>query len=248
MPIHDWTRVDAGVFHDFHCSWVPELKKALNAGLLPPDYYALAEKIAGRLGPDDLTLHAQEPSADAGTPDLQGTLAVSVAPPRVKLAFRHEVEAYAWKRRSIVIRHSSNHRIVAVIEVLSPGNKASRHAVRALLDKAVSALDQGIHLLLLDLHPAGPRDPQGIHGLLWEVVTGEPYQRPTDKPLTLAAYVGGPVRLAYVEPVAVGDALPDIPLFLDPEQYVYVPLEAKYQAAYASVPRYYRKILDAPAT
>ncbi len=49
MAIHDWTRVDAGVFHDFHLAWIGELRRVLNSGLLPPDYYALAEQIAGRL-------------------------------------------------------------------------------------------------------------------------------------------------------------------------------------------------------
>ena len=47
MPIHDWTRVDAGIFHDFHHTWITEIKRVLNSGLLPPDYYALAEQIAG---------------------------------------------------------------------------------------------------------------------------------------------------------------------------------------------------------
>ena len=47
MPVHDWTRVDAGVFHDFHSSWIIHLKEALNAGLLPGDYYAQAEQHAG---------------------------------------------------------------------------------------------------------------------------------------------------------------------------------------------------------
>ena len=30
MPIHDWSRVDAGVFHDFHLAWVVEIANALN--------------------------------------------------------------------------------------------------------------------------------------------------------------------------------------------------------------------------
>ena len=47
MPIHDWTRVEAGIFHAFHHSWVEEIARALNRGLLPPDYYALPEQIAG---------------------------------------------------------------------------------------------------------------------------------------------------------------------------------------------------------
>ena len=37
MPIHDWTRVDAGLFHDFHQDWTIELSRSLNAGLLPSD-------------------------------------------------------------------------------------------------------------------------------------------------------------------------------------------------------------------
>ena len=35
MPVHDWTRVEAGIFHAFHVAWVPEIQKALNGGLLP---------------------------------------------------------------------------------------------------------------------------------------------------------------------------------------------------------------------
>jgi hypothetical protein len=218
MPLHDWSRVDAGVFHSFHNTWIGELTKALNFGLLPPDYYALGKQIAGSLGPDVLTLQ---------TPTAQ--------------------DQYALKRRTVVIRHVSKHRIVALIEILSPDNKDSRHAVRSFLDKAVSALAHGIHLLLLDLHPPGPRDPQGMHALLWERLSDAAPAPPADKPLTLAAYVAGAVATAYVEPLAVGDTVPDMPLFLDPEQYVNVPLEATYRAAYEGVPRYYRQIQEAPA-
>ena len=57
-----------------------------------------------------------------------------------------------------------------------------------------------------------------------------------DKPLTLAAYSAGPVK-AYVEPVAVGDVMPDMPLFLDPDRHVPAPLEATYQATLGRVSR-----------
>src|SRR5262249_50948974 len=56
MPVHVWTRVDAGILHHFHHGWIEEIARALNRGLLPPDHYALAEQIAGGLGPDVLTL------------------------------------------------------------------------------------------------------------------------------------------------------------------------------------------------
>ena len=28
MPIHDWSRVDAGIFHDFHHAWIEQIKRA----------------------------------------------------------------------------------------------------------------------------------------------------------------------------------------------------------------------------
>lgn len=35
MPVHDWTRVNTGTFHDFHSAWITHLRDALNGGLLP---------------------------------------------------------------------------------------------------------------------------------------------------------------------------------------------------------------------
>ncbi len=119
-----------------------------------------------------------------------------------------------------------------------------RSAARRLLRHPGGALARGIHLLLIDLHPPTPRDSQGIHGALWEQFAGDPYEPPADKPLTLAAYDAGPVKTAYVDPVAVGDVLPEMPLFLAPEQYVNVPLEATYRAAYERVPRFYSNLLE----
>jgi hypothetical protein len=58
MPVHDWKRVDAGIFHDFHTVRIGQLRTALNSGLLPKGYYALAEQHASRSIADVLTLHA----------------------------------------------------------------------------------------------------------------------------------------------------------------------------------------------
>lgn len=68
MPIHDWTRVPAGIFHDFHSSWITHLKEAV-AGILPPDYYVLAEQVLGEMGPDVLTL--QGPSENGNGDQFQ---------------------------------------------------------------------------------------------------------------------------------------------------------------------------------
>jgi hypothetical protein len=42
MPIHDWTRVPAGTWHDFLYAWITEIRNALNGGRLPPSYYFVA--------------------------------------------------------------------------------------------------------------------------------------------------------------------------------------------------------------
>jgi hypothetical protein len=223
------------------------LKTTLNSGLLPAGYYALAEQIAGRIGPDVLTLQSPQPSEGGPSGDTAGAVAVAAAPPKVRLIVQPDGDAYTAKRRTLVIRHVSRHRIVALIEILSPGNKAGRHALRAILQKAETALAQNIHLLLVDLFPPGPRDPQGIHGAFWDYLVDGEHEQPIDKPLTLAAYTAGPMPTAYVEPVAVGDVLPDMPLFLTADEYINVPLDATYRSAYAGVPRFYRDILERPA-
>jgi hypothetical protein len=215
MPVHDWARVSGGTFHDFHYSWVVEIKRALMHGLLAKGYYVMAEQLGGNLGaPDVLTLQV----ADARN-------------------------FYARAQRTLVIRHRSDDRIVAMIEVLSPGNKSSRHAIQSFLDKAVAALDVGVHLLLIDVHPPGARDPHGIHGALLNEIGMENYVLPGELPLTVVAYIGGAVVEAFVAHFAVGEPIPQMPLFLTRENYIRVPLEAAYHAAWEDVPPQYQEVL-----
>ncbi len=248
MPVHDWTRVSAGTFHDFHATWIIEIKRVLNAGLLPRDYYAMAEQVAGSVGPDVLTLQSPRPGASNGAPagGAGGGVAVATAPPRVSFTDMTDEDPYTLRRKTLVIRHGSDDDIIALVEVLSPGNKGSRNALRSFLDKAAGALRLGIHLLLLDLHPPTPRDPEGIHPVLWSEFVDRPFTLPPDKRRTLAAYVGGELKTAYVQPVGVGEALPDMPLFLTPEFYVPVPLEATYRSAFETVPWRWREVLEPP--
>jgi hypothetical protein len=248
MPIHDWTRVTAGTWHDFHLAWIAEIRNALNGGILPADYYAQAEQIAGPLGPDVLTLQVPDAPVNGAAPPLSGGggVAVSVAPPRMRMTAEAEMDDYVLKRRTLVIRHASGDRIVALLEIVSPGNKASRHGLRSFVEKAVEALYRGYHLLIVDLFPPGPRDPNGIPGAIWSEFCDVPFELPAGEPLTLAAYSAGPRKRAYVEPTAVGRELIDMPLFLEDEIYVNVPLEATYQAAYRGVPRRWQRVLEEP--
>jgi len=246
MPVHDWTLVDDEIFHDFHLAWIVGLHHRLNGGLLPPGYYALAEQHAGRPIMDVFTLHASPVTAPPMPlpPDTGGT-AVAEAPPRVRRIKTVEPAALAL-RRSLAIRHVSGHRLVALVEIVSPANKDRVRHVQALAEKILSALEVGVHVLLVDLFPPGAHDPQGMHGAVEQGLeqSDEPYDLPANEPLTLAAYAAGPQMTIYLEHLAAGSALPEMPLFLRPDRYVQVPLESTYQAAYRGMPAFWRDVLE----
>jgi hypothetical protein len=241
MPIHDWSRVDAGTFHDFHNGWITHLKEALNAGLLPPGFFAMAEQIVSGPIPDVVTLSQRR--TPAGPPGSGGGIAVAEAAPRARFVTSAETDLYTRKANRIVVKHRLG-QVVAVIEVVSPGNKGSLHALRSFVEKAEELLRQGIHLLVVDLFPPSARDPQGIHKAIWDEICEEPFELPADKPLTVAAYSAAEPKTAYVEPVAVGDALPGLPIFLDPDTYVPAPLETTYEATWAKCPDAIREAVE----
>jgi hypothetical protein len=242
MPIHDWSRVDANLFHDFHQTWTIVIRNALNGGLLPQGYSALVEQHAAGLVPDVIALQRRSrPDRPAEKP---GGAVVTATPPKTRHVFRTEQDILAARGNRITIRHPLG-RVVCVIEIVSPGNKGSRSALRSFVEKAIEFLQHGVHLLIIDLFPPSTRDPQGIHKALWDELEEQPFELPPDKRLTLAAYVAGvPKVVAYVELVGVGDVLPDMPAYLDVDSYVPVPLEATYQATWTSCPEDMRDAVE----
>lgn len=249
MPINDWSRVFDGAFHDFHPCGIAALRNALNDGVLTPTYYSMAERIARPTVPDVLTLKSTNGSRDNGSSvePVPGATDVPIERPHLRLSTRAGFEPFPRRQKSLVVRHSSDDRVVAVIEIVSEGNKASKSEFDAFVAKAVGLLSGGYRLLVIDLHPRTVRDPEGIHPAIWAEVGGPYAPIPADRPLTLASYDAEPPPTAYVEPVAVGDALIDMPLFLAPGRFVSVPLEATYEAAYRGVPRRSREVLDPTA-
>jgi hypothetical protein len=177
-----------------------------------------------------------------GTEDDSGGLLV--AEPRVRIRSETDLQFYRRKQNVVAVRHASGDELVAIVEVVSKGNKSGRTAFEDFVRKAAEFLQHRVHLLILDLQPSTPRDPEGIHGAIWDAVAGQEYVRPADKPLSLAAYESGASLRAFVEPVAVGDPLIDMPLYLEPGRYVAVPLEETYRTAFDDVPRRWRGVLE----
>ncbi len=246
MPIHDWTRVEAGTFHDFHNSWIIHLKEAMNAGRLPPDFYAMSEQHLGRKISDVLTLHTSDPERLRNLPAPthgKGAVSLAEAPPQVSQTMVL-TPLKKSRRRTLTIRHTSGHRIVALIEILSPGNKTGADAVGEFVAKAEQAIRSGIHLLVIDLFPPGRHNPEGIHAEIVDALDGEPYELPEESQLTIASYSAGKPPVVYLEHPTAGSAVPEMPLFLTPEHYVNLPLERTYMEAYQGMPAFWREVLE----
>lgn len=119
----------------------------------------------------------------------QGDILVTQTKPQTTHYAQTTAEFHRRQKSSIVVRHVSGDRIVAMIEIISPGNKNN----------------------------------------------------------TNAFYECGLTTQAYIETIAVGESLPDMPLFLAPESHILVPLEATYTAAWDTVPARWQRVI-APAS
>jgi hypothetical protein len=239
MPLHDWTRVPSGLFHHFHQSWTIRITEALNAGVLPKGVAALVEQKAGPMETDVLAI---ETRGNQLQEEDQGRVAVA-ARPTARFVRHTTKEFYAGRANRIVLRHHLG-KIIAVIEIVSPGNKDSRAALRDFVEKTVDFLRKGVRVLVVDLFPPTSRDPGGIHKLIWDEFEEEEFALPPGEDRTLVSYQTGGERTAYIEPVGVGEQLPDMPLFLTNFLHVMVPLEPTYMATWAASPEEFRGAVE----
>jgi hypothetical protein len=180
MPVHDWTRVSSRTFHNFHQRWVIAISDSLNPGRLPDNCFAMVEQYVGR------------PEADVDAPEFEGNfdfdehqadggqgLTATAVRPQASFVLEADEERYARMADRVAIHHGLGH-VLAIIEVVSPGNKSSRHALRTFAEKSADLIGQGVNLLVVDLFPPAARDPQGIHPLIWDKICEQPFTQATD--------------------------------------------------------------------
>lgn len=236
MPMHDWTRVDAGIYHAFHSVWITEIHRAV-MNILPEGYYSLPEQQAAGFGPDILTIKSEDDEVS------EGGVLVTQAKPISKLYQETVTEFYLRKKKSVVIHHVSGDRVVAMIEIVSPGNKNSSHGLHSFVAKARELLQQKVHLLIVDPFPISSRDPHGLHAAIFEEIQDDPLELPPQSPLSVFAYECDDRVRTYLETLAVGQSIPDMPVFLYPGRYIDVPLEATYMTAWEAVPKRWQKVI-----
>lgn len=246
MPMHDWKKVDSNVYHDFHQAWAMEIRNALNAGLLPSGFSALVEQHAKGLVPDVLAVERRSNSKNR---PLNGGTATLVEP-QTRLKVESINEALVRRASRVSIRHRLGD-VVCIIEVVSPGNKAGKLAIRSFVSKTLEFLAGGVNVLVIDPFPPTPRDPHGLHKLIWDELNAlsVPFELPPDEQLLMASYRVGDLAgeyepVAYLEPFRVGASLKDMPAWLDPDYYVNVPLEIAYMTAWEKCPSDMRYLIE----
>jgi hypothetical protein len=231
------------MFHDFHQTWTVQIKTVLNTGLLPKGLTALVEQKAKdcqQWQPDVLAIESNR-SREAQIDDGGGLIVLD--PPTTELVFRTDEQLYSDRANRVVIKHHMG-KTVAVVELVSPGNKSSQHRINDFVQNVVDFIQSGVHILIVDLFPPTSRDPQGVHQLIWNELNDEQINLPADRNLVLAAYEAGAETVAYVQPVAVGLTLPIMPLFLASGKHIRLPLEKSYQMAWATCSEEFRTIVE----
>lgn len=151
-------------------------------------------------------------------------------------------------RRTVAIRHVSGHQIVALIEIASPANKHRQNSVEQFVTKIRDAVSSGILVLRVDLFPPSKFDPRGLHGEFWQEFGPESVEQSLAGSLCLASYEATELPRAFLEPISVGDVLPDMPLFDDVGLYVQVPLEKTYDQAWRGVPEFWKDVIEGRRT
>jgi hypothetical protein len=128
----------------------------------------MGERRAAGDEPDVLTLHAGPPDAaengrggpEPAADDGGGLL---LAPPKSRIIDESDTDFCRRKQNSVVIRHVSDDRVVAMIEIVSRGNKSTRLALDQFVGKVAKFLERGIQPVAL-ISEARRRRREGERG------------------------------------------------------------------------------------
>jgi len=217
-----------------HAAWANQIAVLLNDELLPADYVAIPLiKIEGGVEIDVALFREPVLAGDAGATVATATW----APPRPVLALHVEfgdMDVYEVQVR----QELGGPQLRAAIELVSPANKDRPANRRAFAVKCASYLHSGVAVVVVDVVT---QRHANLHAELLDVLrlsTAPAWHSPTN--LYAVTYrvvsTGGQNQLeAWPELLACGGTLPTLPLWLDQEHCVPLPLENCYQAACAAL-------------
>jgi hypothetical protein len=228
-PLHPRRHWDS-----FPSNWATRLADALNDRWLPPEFVAEETTHAGGHLEIDVATYQQTLAPAAALPNGGPPVAVAAptyAPPApartVPAVFPDSFEVR-------VFTATGGLTLVAVIELVSPGNKDRPEERRAFAAKCAGYMHQGISLIVLDVVTSLHANLH--HEIMRSMDPNAAPDFPDDVNLYGVAY--RPVRRQdraeidmWPARCAVGEPLPVLPLRLTGDLFVPVDFEAAYQEA-----------------
>lgn len=220
-------------WESFHSSWATKIADALTERWLPPNY--IAEEHA-HLGPSveiDVASFKKEATSEAESSD-GGVLTIpqKVWTPPAPEAVMPAVFPDTFEVR--VLSTDTGPKLVAAIELISPGNKGRPAERRAFACKCASYLAQGISLIVVDI--VTNRRANLHNELIRLMKAGDSLLLPAKVKLYAVAY--RPLRREGADeidvwrvPLSVGQALPELPLGLNGELMIPVDFASTYEEA-----------------
>ncbi len=217
-------------WESFHGLWAGAMAGALNLTLLPPGYFAEVQVHVGAHVEVDVAAFEELSYASTARREREGGTATleapAWAPPALVMPalFPDDIEVQVYSSEG-------GPTLVAAVELISPGNKDREEARRAFAAKCSSYLQRGIGLVIIDI----VTNRRGnLHDELVRLLGyGDEFLFPTGPPLYAVAY--RPLRRGetnqtdvWLAPVAVGAALPILPLALRRGPCLPLDLEATY--------------------
>ncbi len=231
MPLLDHFQPPLSVSHPwkgFHSAWANAITNHLNE-VLPEGYYAIPEVPLGDQAEIDVATLEEAGRAPGGA----GPATMVWAPPRPRLSTPVDfsrVQSVAVH----VFQDFGGPQLRAAIELASPANKDRPRSRLTFAAKCVGFLECGVAVVVIDtvtarqanLHAQIAQALEAGEGLAWE----------SPSHLYVVAYrrtsVRGQSRVeAWPKRLALGADLPTLPLWIDAESSVALPLEASYNAA-----------------
>jgi hypothetical protein len=231
MPLSDHFRSpvnDTHAWNEFHAQWPGELVRNL-CTILPAGYRAAPRVYLGFPFEVDIGTHHLDPTAAGVASGGGGAATLSAVAPTLTVEAdlpeqdEYEVRVYDAERGRTP---------VAAIEIVSPSNKDRVASRKLSVGKVAALLHRGVCVTLVDLVSIRPANLYAE--LLALLDRTDPQLSPTPPPMyavTLRARKPPKRRTlldAWFYPMAVGQALPTLPIWLTPELHILLPLETSY--------------------
>jgi hypothetical protein len=241
MPLRDHFHLPLRrlcTWESFHSGWASEIVRQLKRSL-PPSYVARPNvKLGVDVGADVGTLSEAEHKAEE---EAEGVATAVWAPPKPMLSVA--VDFSQLDVFEVQVHREGGLEMVAAIELVSPRNKDRRTARHRFAAKCAAYLQAGVSVVLVDV-VTGRKE--SLYAALLEELELHQAADGQDEQLYAvacrAAPPDEPTRLeAWVEPLALGSPLPTLPLWLEVDLAVPLPLEATYEATFTSCASLYRR-------